>query len=68
MCPISLPTANGSVEPDEEATVYVKDLDLFVTGQLLEDTLPVLSLGQFFGDHGYSFEWTRCQKPHLFLK
>ena len=46
--------------------VYVKDLDLFVTGRLLEDTLPVLSLGHFFENHGYSFEWTGSQKPHLF--
>ena len=31
------------VQTNEEATVYVKDLDLFVTVHLLEDTPPVLS-------------------------
>ena len=39
-------TANGEVQTNEEATVYVKDLDLFVTVQLLEDTPQVLSLGK----------------------
>ena len=31
------------VQTNEEAQVYVYDLDLFVTVQLLEDTLAVLS-------------------------
>ena len=38
-------TANGEVQTKEEATVYVKELDLFVTVKLLEDTPAVLSLG-----------------------
>ena len=38
-------TANGEVHTNEEETVYVKDLDLFVTVQLLEDTPPILSRG-----------------------
>ena len=37
-------TASGSIETIEEATVYAKDLDLFVTVKLLNDTLAVLSL------------------------
>ena len=36
--------ANGEVHTKEEATVYVKELDLFVTVKLLEDTPAVLSL------------------------
>ena len=32
-------TANGEVQTNEEAQVYVHDLELFVTVQLLEDTL-----------------------------
>ena len=31
-------TANGEVQTREEATVYVKELDLFVTVVLLEDS------------------------------
>ena len=31
-------TANGEVQTNEEATVYVYDLDLFVAVQILEDT------------------------------
>ena len=50
-------TANGSIETNEEATVDVKGLHLFVTVQLLDDTPPVVSLGQLCEDHGYSYEW-----------
>ena len=58
-------TANGEVQTHEEATVYVKELDLFVTVKLLEDTQAVLSLGKLREDHGYSYEWTSGQLPHL---
>ena len=37
-------TSNGEVQTHEEAQVYVHDLDLFVTVQLLEETPAVLSL------------------------
>ena len=37
-------TANGEVQTREEATVNVKELDLFVTVILLEETPAVLSL------------------------
>ena len=40
----TLVTANGEVQTNEEATVYVYDLDLFVTVQILGDTPAVLSL------------------------
>ena len=49
----------------EEAQVYVHDLDLFVTVQLLEETPAVLSLGKLCEDHGYSYEWVSGQKPRL---
>ena len=39
-------TANGEVQTNEEAQVYVHDLDLFVTLQLLKETRAVLSLGK----------------------
>ena len=42
--PTTVVTANGEVQTNEEAQVYVHDLDLFVTVQLLEETPAVLSL------------------------
>ena len=50
------------MQTNEEATVNVKDLDFFVTVQLLEDTPPVLSHGQPCEDHAYSYEWTEVKK------
>ena len=38
--------ATGEVQTNEEATVCVQELDLFVTAKLLENTPPVLSLGK----------------------
>ena len=37
-------TANGEVQTHEEAIVYVRELDTFLTMKLLEDTPAVLSL------------------------
>ena len=47
-------TANGEVQTNEEARVYVLDLDIFVTVQLLDDTPAVLSLGKLCEEHGYT--------------
>ena len=58
-------TANGEVHTHKEARVFVHDLNLFVTVQLLEETLAVLSLGKLCEDHGYSYEWVSGQKPRL---
>ena len=58
-------TANGKVQTNEEAQVYVHDLDLFVTVQILDDTPAVLSSGKLFEEHGFSNEWASGQKPHL---
>ena len=58
-------TANGEVHTNEEAQLYVHDLDLFVTVQLLEEAPAVLSLGKLCEDHGYSCEWVSGQKPQL---
>ena len=58
-------TANGEVQTREEDTVYVKELDLFVTVMLVEETPAVLSLGTLCEDHGNTYHWTSCQKPHL---
>ena len=43
--PTTVMTANGEVQTREEATVYVKELDLFVTVMLLEEPLAVLPHG-----------------------
>ena len=39
-------TANGEVQTQEEAIVYVKELDIFLTMKVLENTPAVLSLGK----------------------
>ena len=50
-------TANGEVQTHEEATVYVKELDIFLTMKVLENTPAVLSLGKLCDENGYSYEW-----------
>ena len=63
--PTKVITANGEVQTHEEATVYVKELDIFLTMKVLENTPAVLSLGKLCDENGYSYEWINGQKPHL---
>ena len=58
-------TANGEVQTHEEATVYVKELDIFLTMRVLENTPAVLSRGKLCDENGFSYEWIHGQKPHL---
>ena len=58
-------TASGEVHTNEEAQVYVHDLNLFVTVQQLDQTPAVPSLGKVCEEHGYSYEWVSGQKPRL---
>ena len=58
-------TANGEVQTHEEATVYVTELDIFLSMKVLENTPAVLSLGKLCDENGYSYEWINGQKPHL---
>ena len=58
-------TANGEVQTHEDATVYVKVLDIFLSMKVLENTPTVLSLGKLCDENGYSYEWISGQKPHL---
>ena len=51
------------MKKSEEATVYVHDLELFVTVQIPKDTPAVLSLRKLCEEHGYSYEWAGGQKP-----
>ena len=61
-------TANGEVQTHEEAIVYVKEQDIFLTMKVLENTPAVLSLGKLCDENGYSYEWINGQKPHLIKK
>ena len=61
-------TANGEVQTHEEATVYVKELEKFLTTKVLENTPAVLSLGKLCDENGYSYEWINGQKPHRIKK
>ena len=58
-------TANGEVQTQEEAIVYVKELDMFLTMKVLDNTPAVLSLGKLCDENGCSYEWINGQKPHL---
>ena len=58
-------TANGEVQTHEEAIVYVKELDIFLTMKVLDNTPAVLSLGKLCDENGYSYAWINGQKPHL---
>ena len=49
----------------EESIVYVKELDIFLTMKVLENTPAVLSLGKLCDENGYSYEWINGQKPHF---
>ena len=53
--PTTVMTVNGEVQTREEATENVKELDLFVTVMLLDETPAVLSLGKLCEDHGYTY-------------
>ena len=63
--PTTVITANGELQTHEEATVYVKELDIFLTMKVLENTPAVLSLGKLCDENGYSYEWINSQKTHL---
>ena len=54
--PTTVTTANGEVQTHEETTVYVKELGIFLTMKVLEDTLAVLLLRKLCDEHGYSYE------------
>ena len=66
--PTTVTTANGEMQTNEAATVYVKDVGIFLPVKLLQDTAAVLSLGKFCEDHGYSYVWTSGQKKLISLK
>ena len=56
--PTTVTTVNGEVQTREEATVFVKELDLFVTVVLHSRSS---FLGKLCEDHGYTHHWTSGQ-------
>ena len=54
--PTKVITANGEVKTHEEATVYVKELNMFLTMKVFENTPAVLALGKLCDENGYSHE------------
>ena len=63
--PTTVITANGEVQTHEEAIVYVKELEKFLTMKVLDNTPAGLSLGKLGDENGYSYEWINGQKPYL---
>ena len=58
-------TANGEVQTHEEAALYVKELDIFLTLKVLENAPAASPLGKLCDENGYSNEWINGQRPHL---
>ena len=52
----------------EESTVSVKELDMFLTMKVLEDTPAVLSFGWICDENGYSYKWLNVQKNLISCK
>ena len=50
------------MQTHEEAIVYVKELDIFLTMKVLDNTPAVWSLGKRCDENGYSYEWINGQK------
>ena len=58
-------TANGEVQTHEVTTIYVKELEIFLTIKVLENTPAILSFGKLCDENGYSYEWIKVQKAHF---
>ena len=58
-------TANGEVQTREEATVYVKEMNSFVTVMLLQEAPTVFHLENCAKIMGCTYHWTSGLKPHL---
>ena len=52
--PAIVVTANGEMQTHEEAIVYLKELDIFLTMKVLDNTPAVLSLGKLYKTCVYS--------------
>ena len=56
---ISVVTANVEVQTNEEAQVYVHDLHIFVTVELVENSSAFMFFGRLCNEHGYTCERSR---------
>ena len=65
--PTTVITANGEEQTHEEATVYVKELDIFLTMKVLENTPAVLSFGKLCDETGIPTNGSMV-KNHISLK
>ena len=65
--PTRVITANGEVQTHAEAIVYIKELDIFLTMKVLENTPAVLSLGKFAMKTGILTNGSMVKK-HISLK
>ena len=59
--PTTVMTANGEVRTDKEATIHVKQLELFVHVMFLQETPAVLLLGKPCDEHWYTYHWKSGQ-------
>ena len=58
-------TASGEVQTHEEATVYVKELEIFLTMKVHENTPAALSFGKLCDETGIPTNGSMVKKPHL---
>ena len=58
-------TANGEVQTHEEATVYVKELDILDYESPRKHASSLVARKALAMKNGYSYEWINGQKPHL---
>ena len=63
--PMTVITANGEVQANEEATGYVRELDIFLTMKVFEDTPAVLSLGKLCDAHGENGIRIQCNTENF---
>ena len=66
--PTTVLTANAEVQTHEGATVYVKELDIFLTMKVLEDTPAVVSLGTLCDENMDTLMNGSTVKNHISLK
>ena len=58
-------TANGDVQTNEVTVVYVKELDIFLTLKVFQNTPAVLSLGKLCDETRVFLRNDECQRAHL---
>ena len=61
----AITTANGKAESTEEATVYINDLDVFVTMMLLEDSKQCYLFVFITRRNGLLFRMEKGESPSL---